>query len=375
MSDLPKSELLESIYKHATIGILASNKKGEIIMANQYAVDTFGYQEEKELLSLKIEDLIPKRFHKNHVQNRTGYLKNASTRGMGVGRDLYGKRKNGEEFPVEVSLSPFRSGEEMFVFAFIIDITIRKKIEESERNYQKQVTEILNSLRKEKELNDMQSDFISMASHEFKTPLTTILSSAALLSKYRTTDQQEKRDKHIERIQGSVRNINRILNDFLSMSKLEKENLNVRKSNFNLKEFISGLCEEFDSFLKQDQVIDYQHIGEEVVFLDPELLRNILTNLLTNASKFSGKNATIFIRSEVTAQHIYLKVKDTGMGISEKDQEHLFDRFYRGENAFITPGTGLGLHIVKTYVQVLRGKIQMNSKLGEGTEFIIKFAR
>lgn len=375
MSELPRHELLESIYEHATIGILASNKKGQIIMANQYAVDTFGYTEEDELLSLCIEDLIPARFHRNHVQNREGYLKNASTRGMGVGRDLYGKRKNGDEFPVEVSLSPFKSGDETFVFAFIIDITVRKKIEESERNYQKQVTEILKSLRKEKELNDMQSDFISMASHEFKTPLTTILSSAALLSKYNKTEQQEKRDKHIDRIQNSVRNINRILNDFLSMNKLESENLKVRYSYFNLEDFIKGLCEEFDFILKKGQKIEYKHRGEKTIYLDPDLLRNILTNLLTNASKFSDKNSTIKIQSEITESKINIHVKDEGCGISKVDQERLFDRFFRGENAFTTPGTGLGLHIVKTYVQVMRGKIQMQSELGAGTEFIIKFDR
>src|SRR5699024_9303261 len=176
---------------------------------NQFGLDIFGYSE-AELKGKPVEALIPKRFHKAHVHERTAYQDKPSTREMGAGRDLYGTRKDGSEFPIEVSLSPFKSADETFVFAFVIDITVRKKIEASERNYQEKVSEILTSLRKEKELNDLQSNFISMASHEFKTPLTTILSSAALLKKYTEAEQQSKRIKHIERNESVDKNIKRI---------------------------------------------------------------------------------------------------------------------------------------------------------------------
>lgn len=181
MQEKNNGQLYESIFSHATIGILVTNSSGEIIAVNQFALKTFGYTEE-DLIGQRVETLIPRRFHGGHVGQRTAYQNNAETRPMGAGRDLYGQRKDGSEFPVEVSLSPFKSDGETFVFAFVIDISVRKKVEASERNYQKMISEILVSLRKEKELNDMQSNFISMASHEFKTPLTTILSSAAISS-------------------------------------------------------------------------------------------------------------------------------------------------------------------------------------------------
>lgn len=375
MSSYLKPDLFASIYQHATIGILASNARGKIIMANAYAVKTFGYSSEEDLMELSIEDLIPKRFHKKHVRNRKGYQKNATTRAMGAGRDLYGLRKDGSEFPVEVSLSPYKKGNEAYVFAFIIDITVRKQIEASEKNYQKKITDILASLRKEKELNDMKSNFISMASHEFKTPLTTILSSASLLSKYTETSQQDRRNKHIDRIKSAVHNLNGILSDFLSITRIEEGKINLREREFNLKEHITTLQEEFSYLLKRDQKLSYTHEGDEIIFLDPDLMRNVLSNLLTNAIKFSDAGKTICIRSSCEEHQILISVKDQGIGISQKDLSSIFERFYRSENVVNTPGTGLGLFIVNNYVELMRGKVEMNSELGKGTEIILTFER
>src|SRR5690625_3560437 len=298
MQEKPGGQLFESIFNHATIGILVTNSSGRIITINKFGLDIFGYTE-SEIVGKPVEALIPRRFHKGHVHERTSYQDEPTTREMGAGRDLYGTRKDGTEFPVEVSLSPFKSGGETFVFAFVIDITVRKKIEASERNYQKKISEILSSLRKEKELNDMQSNFISMASHEFKTPLATILSSATLLSKYTETEQQPRRDKHIDRIQSAVRNINRILNNFLTINKVEGENFNVHYTDFDLEELITKIKEEFVFMLKSNQIIEYQHEREKLVSLDAELLRNIISNLFTNASKFSEENTVIKVKSKV----------------------------------------------------------------------------
>lgn len=367
-------QLFAAIFQHATMGILVTDRQGKIILVNQFALREFGYEED-ELTGKTVEDLIPVRFHHQHIQERNIYYHHAETRAMGAGRDLYGLRKDGTEFPVEVSLSPFETEEGLFVIAFIIDITIRKEKETVEKEYREKIAEILNSLRKEKELNDMKSRFVSMASHEFKTPLSTILSSASLLSKYTLTEEQPKREKHIERIKSAVRNLNGILNEFLSIGRIENGKISVHYTAFDLKLFISVICMEMQDIKKPQQKIYCHHEGEKMVMLDMELLRNVLINLIANAIKFSKENGTIQVTSRNDAEEVTIKIKDNGLGISPEDQQHLFERFFRGNNALNIPGTGLGLHIVSKYIELMKGSITFKSELNKGTEFILNFKK
>lgn len=367
-------QLFEAIFQHATMGILVTGSQGEIIKANHFAIKEFGY-EEGELIGKKVENLIPERFHHQHMRDRGDYYDHATTRAMGAGRDLYGLRKNGSEFPVEVSLSPFRTEEGLFVIVFIIDITIRKEKETAEKEYQGQIAEILKSLRKEKELNDMKSRFVSMASHEFKTPLSTILSSASLLSKYTSTEEQLKREKHIERIKSAVRNLNGILNEFLSVGRIENGKIQAHYTEFDLTAFINSICVEIRDLKKKRQEIHYVHSGEKTILLDKELLRNILINLLANAIKFSDEDGNIQITSYNKPEALIIKVKDNGLGVAPDDQEHLFELFFRGNNVLNIPGTGLGLHIVSRYTELMKGAITFNSILNKGTEFILNFKK
>ncbi len=367
-------QLFEAIFRHATMGILVTGNDGEIIKANQFALREFGY-EEGELRGKKVEELIPARFHSQHTRERNIYYDHAKTRAMGAGRDLYGLRKNGSEFPVEVSLSPFHTEKGLFIIAFIIDITVRKEKELAEKEYQVKIADILQSLRKEKELNDMKSRFVSMASHEFKTPLSTILSSASLLSKYTLTEEQPKREKHIERIKSAVNNLNGILNEFLSIGRIENGRITVHYTKFNLETFIKSVCIEIEDIQKSRQEIRYRHHGEKEVSLDKELLRNILINLLANAIKFSHEEGIIRVDSYNNQKETIIKLKDNGLGISPEDQKHLFDLFFRGNNVLNIPGTGLGLHIVNRYTELMKGSITFNSELDQGTEFILNFKK
>src|SRR5699024_7949069 len=157
--------------------------------------------------------------------------------------------------------------------------------------------------------------------------------------------------------------------------KVEGENFNVHYTDFDLEELITKIKEEFVFMLKSNQIIEYQHEGEKLVSLDAELLRNIISNLFTNASKFSEENTVIKVKSKVDKNLISIKVKDQGQGISLEDQKKIFNRFFRGENALTTPGTGLGLHIVRNYVELMRGKIEIKSELNKGTEIILNFER
>lgn len=212
-----------------------------------------------------------------------------------------------------------------------------------------------------------------MASHEFRTPLSTILSSASLVAKYTETTQQENRDKHINRIKTSVSNLTDLLNEFLSIGKIEDGKITAHYSHFNIRELLETVCAEMQNLVKSGQRIKYTHQGNEVVYLDPSLLRNVILNLLSNAIKFTPENGAIIIAGAANDKEVIISVKDSGLGISKEDQEHLFERFFRGTNAANIQGTGLGLHIVSKYIELMDGQISYNSELEKGTEFIIKF--
>ena len=229
------------------------------------------------------------------------------------------------------------------------------------------------SLRKERMLGELKSRFVSMASHEFRTPLSTVLSSAYLIEKYASGEDQPKREKHLQRIVSSVNMLTDILNDFLSLGKMEEGKLQVKFSEFNLEEMIEAVLEEIKNNLKKNQQINYQHEGKLNIFLDSSLLKHIVMNLVSNAGKFSSEGSVIDVMTINQNGQVTLSVKDKGIGISEEDQKHLTERFFRGANAGNIQGTGLGLHIVSKYAEMMNGKIKCRSQLEKGTEFIVQF--
>jgi PAS domain S-box-containing protein len=371
-----------ALFNNAAIGIIMTNNAGEVITINDFGLKQFGYKME-ELIGQKIEILIPRRYREKHIEHRDHYHgKNAHSRPMGVGMDLFAVKKDSTEFPVEVSLSPYMTEEGQYAIAFISDITIRKESEkallklnaELEEKVNQRTQSLSEALEKEKELNELKSRFVSMASHEFRTPLSTVLSSAYLLSKYNTTDEQPKRDKHIQRVISSVNMLNDILNDFLSVGKIEEGRIQIRYSEFNLPQFIYDLTSEIQPIFKKGQRISYKNAGPDMIYLDSTLLKHIVMNLISNAIKFSPEDSTIEISTvNETNNKLLLSVKDSGIGISKEDQEHLFERFFRGANVTNIQGTGLGLHIVAKYAELMNGVISAKSELGEGTEFTIDF--
>jgi PAS domain S-box-containing protein len=339
---------------------------GKIILANQFTLQSFGYTG-SELIGKPVEHIITQRFHRHHVDYRKVYNCHAETRAMGAGRDLFGLRKDGSEFPVEVSLSLFKTGNELLVIAFIIDITIRKEKEKAEKEYES----ALISLAKEKELNDMKSRFISMASHEFKTPLSTILSSASLLSRYTRTDDQLQRDRHIDRIKSSVVHLNCTLNEFLDFGQIEHGNIQVHFTNFDLKELIQEVWDEVDNLKGKAREVRLQYEGGKRINTDRHLLKNILINLLSNAFKFSSDKRPVEVTCSAGEEETNIKVKDYGVGISPEDSERIYNLFYRGNNVLHIAGTGLGLAIVNRYAELIYATLTFTSELNKGTEFIL----
>lgn len=397
---------LTSLFENATEGIVLTNRAGNIILINPAAERIFGY-DAQEIINQPIEVLIPEKVKPHHHALREGFYKNPSNRVMGQGRDLYGRKKDGEDIPVEVSLSFYKKGEELFVIAFIADITLRKKIEQNILEQQKELEKMTNDMRrmnmqletkveqrtlilkealqkleesqkdlsealdKEKQLSEIKSRFVSMASHEFRTPLSTVLSSASLLSKYTTTEEQDKRNRHVEKIKNSVKHLNDILEDFLSLGKLDEGKVETRCDEIDITEFIHDTIDEMKGLLKQGQQFKYVNEGIKQIYSDKKLLKNIIINLTGNAIKFSDEGKSIKIKSSSADGKMNIFITDEGIGISEEDKKHLFSSFYRGKNALNIQGTGLGLHIVKRYLDLLDGDINLESKIGEGSTFYI----
>ena len=249
-----------------------------------------------------------------------------------------------------------------------------RKLEHTNRSLFEAQQKIRKALQKEKELNELKSRFVTIASHEFRTPLSTVLSSASLIGKYKETEDDEKRQKHVERIKSSVSNLTTILNDFLSISRIEEGKIYNVPTSFDLAAFAAEVADEMQSQIKLGQQIHYKHLGEQVtVNLDKQLLKNICLNLLSNASKYSGEGKNIYFTTGITPDKIQLVVQDEGIGIPKADQEHLFTPFFRAHNVTNIQGTGLGLNIVKKYVEIMKGTLQFESEPEKGTTFIINF--
>jgi signal transduction histidine kinase len=240
-----------------------------------------------------------------------------------------------------------------------------QKLEESQ-------IELSEALDKEKQLNEIKSRFVSMASHEFRTPLSTILSSATLISKYVQTEENDQRERHLKKIKDSVSHLNGLLEDFLSLGKLEEGKVTVNVSSFSVKEFIEDVVEEMRTMQKKGQQIIYKYDGQESFIADKRLLKNVLINLLSNALKFSKEDSTVWITVHNKGEQLFVKIKDEGVGIPDEDQDHLFTTFFRGKNVTNVQGTGLGLPIVKRYLDLLKGDIFLESKVNVGTTVSIR---
>lgn len=232
--------------------------------------------------------------------------------------------------------------------------------------------ELRKAYEKEKELNELKSRFVSMASHEFRTPLSTILSSADLIEAYTTLEKQDKRLKHINRVKSAVSNLIGILNDFLSLGKLEEGQIMEQKVYFELATFIREVIDQLQGMLKPEQHIQVEMNFDHLpVFLDKKFLRNILINLLSNAIKYSTENIDLEVSADNIKKELTINVQDRGIGIPEEEQQHLFTRFFRARNVENIQGTGLGLNIVKRYVELMNGYISFISKTNEGTIFTV----
>jgi PAS domain S-box-containing protein len=401
------NDAFREIFQSMTEGIVVVDAQGKILVSNPIADEMFAYTPH-EMVGMQMEQLLPDRYRSRHMLFRAGFNEDPIPRRMGQGRDLTALRKDGSEFPVEISLSYSKASGNFIAIAFITDITQRKKGEEALRQSEEQLivyaaelekkvnerTEDLNasviklenevaerkkaedearrSLEKERELNELKSKFVSIASHDFRTPLSAILSSISLVLQYKERGEFDKIDKHAIRIKSSVNHLTGILNDFLSVGKLEEGKVDVVIEEVRLKDLFEDIIEESRMTLKEGQQIELECDSTDgTLATDSRILRNILFNLLSNASKYSQPGKTIRLLCARNATGFVISVVDQGIGIPQSDRKHLFDRFFRATNVTNIQGTGLGLNIVMRYVALLKGKIDFTSSEGIGTTFTV----
>ncbi|MEM7185508.1 MAG: PAS domain-containing sensor histidine kinase [Bacteroidota bacterium] len=284
------------------------------------------------------------------------------------------QRKDGSSYPVEVHLQLSALGNKKVFVAIVLDISEQKNYTANlEKTVQQRTRQLSEALAKEKELNELKTKFLSLVSHEFKTPLSGILTSATLAGKYTEAEQQPKREKHLNTIQNKVKYLNNIINDFLSIERLESGKVSYKYSTFPLSKVVNEVIYDANMLLKNEQVINYpRNIDDILIESDEKILELVLTNIVNNAIKYSPEKTTIDVSAVTEGKDLVIRVDDQGMGIPEKEQKFIFDRYFRAENALNDQGTGIGLNIVKSHLENLGGSITFSSEEGKGSSFFIR---
>ena len=341
---LKRKKLQEAMAHHFPDGVICViDKDMKLILADGGEVEEFGFHRNNNKSQLNLSSL-PE-------------LKNAFN-----GEQVYSELKvNNKSYTLNGVPIPDANNQINEVLVVIRNITDQKNLENN----------LIKALEREKELNVLKSQFVTMASHKFRTPLSTILSSVFLLENYTDADYELEKTAFFDKIKRSVHNLTALLNDYLSLGKLEEGKLRVTYSETDIKAFFDEFLQEIGSIKKVKQKIRFTYEGSEsTVMTDKFLLKNILTNLVSNAIEYSPHDAEIELAAELKKDALKIRVTDQGIGIPENDQHQIFKRFYRGQNAHNVEGTGLGLNIAKKYIRLLKGTIEFTSQLNKGTTFI-----
>ncbi len=394
---MENARLLNSIIETAIDGIITIDNRGLIESLNPAALKLFGYTIE-EVKGQNIKMLMPEPDKSAHDGYLDRYEHTGEKRIIGVGREVRGLRKDGTTFPFRLAVSEVQYEDRKIYTGFIHDLSREKEAEARLREHASKLEELVEartkslqntvvaledakaevslSLEKEKELNQMKGRFVSMASHEFRTPLSSVQLSASLIQKYAEPYSNKNINKHVNKIKNAVGNLTTILNDFLSLERLEAGRVEPACYTFDLVKLSEEVTEEMQMIAKQEQNIIYQHTGSErMVNLDENLLRNCMINLISNAIKYSGENTFIEFNTEIDDTNCRVTIKDNGIGIPEIDQVHLFEPFFRAHNTGNIPGTGLGLNIVRRYASLMNGTLHFKSTINKETTFILSFKK
>ncbi|MHB8906256.1 MAG: PAS domain-containing sensor histidine kinase [Melioribacteraceae bacterium] len=394
-------DLLAQAVRSTSDCISLTDINNNILFVNESFLKTYGY-EEKELIGQNIALVNAS----NNQETTLEIIRNATLQKGWFG-ELLNRKKSGTVFPISLSTSSVLNdkGEPYALIGITRDITDYKKAEEELHKYRNHLEDLVEtrtkeldrtnkklqieiekekeiemmlqySLEKEKELNELKTRFISIASHEFRTPLTSILSSAELLKRYGKKWSEDKFNEHAEKIMSSIEYLTDLLDDVLTISRSESGKIVFNPLKIDLHLFCWDIIEELKFNEDKNHKLIFKYTADQEIFeLDPKLIRFILTNLLSNAFKYSPKGSKVEFLVFSTRDSVVMNVKDEGIGIPEEDRTHLFEPFYRTKNVGEIEGTGLGLSIVKRAVDLHNGAISYHSEIGKGTTFNIKLPR
>jgi two-component system sensor kinase FixL len=392
---MDREKLLNAIIENAIDGIITIDDRGLIEHINPAALTLFGFSRE-ELVGKNVSVLMPEPDKVKHDSYISNYNHTGEKKIIGIGREVTGQRKDGSTFPFRLGVSEIKFTDRRIYTGFIHDLSklkedelkIKSYTEELELKIKERTVDLIKSINeleaakanmsalfeKEKELNQLKTRFVSMASHEFRTPLSSIQLSASLIDKYTSKQDVTNVEKHTGKIKNAINNLTTILNDFLSLEKLEAGKVEPNANWFDIISFAEEIAEEMQLMTKQNQLIVYEHSGTKAqVLLDQNLLKNCIINLISNAIKYSGENTMIQFNSYLKDNELIVHVKDNGIGIPATDLNSLFEPFFRAHNIGDIPGTGLGLNIVKRYVGLMNGTVKCESSQHIGTTFTLHF--
>jgi two-component system sensor kinase FixL len=385
--------LIKLLAENALEGVLVLDTNGLIRLANASASKMFNYQAD-ELIGKHIALLTDEYNEHNFViENLDSYSKNI----FGIGNQYRGKQKDGSIFIFDLNIVDLNSdeGEKLFLYRLhdlshfssinlhqnnianelmLSNTDLKNKLSkqaETEHQLRNDISELLKAIEFSKNLSEIKSVFVSTVSDNFRSPLSSILSSAQLISRYTKAEEQKNREKHIKKIESTINNLNTTLDELLTCKELEDNTVICKSEQFDFKELAKDVISESKLLINEEAVVNYEHESHNTnIISDQLMIRNIMGNLVSNAIKFSNGKA-VQINSSFDDEKLILRVKDNGIGIPKIDQPHIFRRFFRASNANGTKGNGIGLCMVKKYLEKLDGHIQLNSEVDNGTEIIL----